>query len=145
MIEILDGSWGAPLLQRGPWHESLRYRYITQLAEPYGPVIDNKLGKLSLSPKTRRIDFLVTGQLYDFVSDGKIEKETIIEYSTDEGETFIALVFMDDENEVTVSQETWFAFLNTSFNGDIRDNFPFLEEHFAWPEDFKQCSGRVSN
>ena len=48
VIEILDGSWGAPLLQRGPWHESLRYRYITQLAEPYAPVIDNKLGKLPL-------------------------------------------------------------------------------------------------
>ena len=57
MIEILDGSWGAPLLQRGPWHESLRYRYITQLAEPYAPVIDNKLGKLPLSPETRRIAF----------------------------------------------------------------------------------------
>ena len=49
MIEILDGSWGAPLLQRGPWHESLRYRYITQLAEPYAPVIDNKLGKIQLN------------------------------------------------------------------------------------------------
>ena len=79
------------------------------------------------------------------MSDGKIEKETIIEYSTDEGESFIALVFLDDEKEVTVSQETWFAFLDTAFNGEIRDNFPFLEEHFAWPEDFKQCSGRVSN
>ena len=89
--------------------------------------------------------FSVTGQLYDLVSDGKIEKETIIEYSTDEGESFIALVFLDDEKEVTVSQETWFAFLDTSFNGEIRDNFTFLEEHFAWPEDFKQCSGRVSN
>ena len=49
MIEILDGSWGAPLLQRGPWHESLRYRYITQLAEPYAPVIDNKLSKIQLN------------------------------------------------------------------------------------------------
>ena len=87
--------------------------------------------------------FTVTGQLYDLVSDGKITKETIIEYSTDEGESFIALVFMDDEKEVTVSQETWFAFLDTAFNGEIRDNFPFLEENFAWPEDFKQCSGRV--
>ena len=48
VIEILDRSWGAPLLQRGPWHESLRYRYITQFAEPYAPVIDNKLGNLSL-------------------------------------------------------------------------------------------------
>ena len=47
VVEILDGSWGAALLQRGPWHESLRYRFITQLAEPYAPVIDNKLGKLS--------------------------------------------------------------------------------------------------
>ena len=78
------------------------------------------------------------------MSDGKIEKETIIEYSTDEGESFIALVFSDDEKEVTVSQETWFAFLNTAFNGEIRDNFSFLEENFAWPEDFKECSGRVS-
>ena len=43
VLEILDGSWGAPLLKRGPWHESLRYRYITQFAEPYAPVIDNKL------------------------------------------------------------------------------------------------------
>ena len=48
---------------------------------------------------------------------------------------------MDDEKDVTVSQETWHAFLNTSFNGDIRDNFPpFIGEHFIWPEDFKQCS-----
>ena len=89
--------------------------------------------------------FSVTGQLYDLMSDGKIEKETIIEYSTNEGESFIALVLFNDEKEVIVSQELWFTFLNTAFNGEIRDNFPFLEEfRFPWPEDFKKCSGRVS-
>ena len=151
VVEILAGSWGGPLLRRGPWHESLRYRYITQLAEPYAPVIDNKLGKSLQSVATilqiveLNQHISVTGQLYDFVSEGKIEKETIIEYSSDEGETFIALVFMDDENDVTVSQETWHAFLDTSFNGDLRDNFEFLNEHFAWPEDLKQCSVTFRN
>ena len=79
------------------------------------------------------------------MSDGKIEKETIIEYSTNEGESFIALVLFNDDKEVIVSQELWFAFLNTAFNGEIRDNFPLLEEfRFSWPEDLKKCSGRVS-
>ena len=79
------------------------------------------------------------------MSEGKIEKETIIEYSTNEGESFIALVLYNDEKEVIVPQKLWMTFLDTAFNGEIRDNFPFLEEHFAWPEDFRQCSGRVSN
>ena len=77
------------------------------------------------------------------MSEGKIEKETIIEYSTNEGESFIALVLYNDEKEVVVPQQLWFAFLDTAFNGEIRDMFPFLDKHFAWPEDLKKCSGRV--
>ena len=74
------------------------------------------------------------------IAEGKIDKETIIEYSTDEGESFIALVFHSDEKNITVSQSTWHSFLNTSFNGDIRDDYPMLKPNFGWPDDFKECS-----
>ena len=57
---------------------------------------------------------------------------------------FIALVLYNDEKEVIVPQKLWMTFLDTAFNGEIRDMFPFLDKHFAWPEDLKKCSGRVS-
>lgn len=130
--ELMKGMWGTNLLTEGPWHESLRYRSVTQMAEPYAPVID---------------DVVITDQTYQLLANNKLTKKTIIEYSTNEGEQFVTQVFRNDpdNDEVAmVPRGKYHTLIKFMFEGgfDIPD-YPLLEEllnDFDIPDDYVKCN-----
>jgi len=129
--ELMQGMWGTNLLTEGPWHESLRYRSVTQMAEPYAPVID---------------DVVITDQTYQLLANHKLAKKTIIEYSTNEGEQFVTQVFRNDpgdEEAATVPRGKYHTLIKFMFEGgfDIPD-YPMLENllnDLDTPDDYVQC------
>ena len=79
--DVISAAWGENLiLNRGPWLQSLLYQKITQMGEPYAPVIDAES---------------TTDNHFDMIINGKIRPDTAIiyEYTTAEGEEFVLDVF----------------------------------------------------
>ena len=104
--DLLKGMWSFNLLLGGPWQESLAYGAVTQMAEPYAPVIDGKV---------------ITDQTYKLIRNGAIKKKTIIEYSTNEGEQFVTLVFGNVNNytEPIVPKGQYHALIKYMFNREV--------------------------
>ena len=129
--ELIEGLWGVNLLTEGPWHESLRYRSVTQMAEPYAPVIDNAV---------------IMDQTYNLLVDKKLTKKTIIEYSTNEGEQFVTQVFRNDPNDeesAMVPRHKYHTLIKFMFEGSfVLPDYPKLEEllnQLEKPEDLVEC------
>ena len=129
--ELIKGLWGVNLLTEGPWHESLRYRSVTQMAEPYAPVIDN---------------MVIMDQTYNLLVDKKLTKKTIIEYSTNEGEQFVTQVFRNvpnDEGSAVVPRQRYHTLIKFMFEGSFAlPDFPLLEgllNDLEKPDDLVEC------
>ena len=80
--DLLDAAWGDNLLTNlGPWTQSIMKQMVTQMGEPYAPVIDGES---------------VTDDSYQMISKNAIRPNTPIinEYATDEGEEFVVDMFI---------------------------------------------------
>ena len=131
---LLNGMWSTNLLIGGPWQESLRYQSVTQMAEPYAPVIDGKI---------------ITDTSYSLIRAKKLSKKSIIEYSTNEGEQFVTQVFRNDpENggkpDVMVPRQKYHTLIKFMFEGSFDlPNYGRLEELLNGldkPDDLKKCT-----
>lgn len=121
--ELIDACWGENLLRnQGPWAQSLMKQMITQMAEPYAPVIDGES---------------ITDNTYQMIANDAIRPNTPIinEYATDEGEEFIVEVFEGinkRKNKVSSLYEQLGSavFNDTHQSGGQRDGILVTPEQF---------------